>query len=381
MTSLGEQHILVLFIDRTIVSSTLLDSHRHDRARTINTLKPQPPTASAAPACVPLIIGPTASGKSALAVEVALRLGQVAQANHPAEIIAADAFQIYRGMNIGTAKPTAQERSGVPHHVIDVADPHQPVGEGTSSKGYTVSDWLADAQRAINDVRAQAKTPIVCGGTSLYIQSLLRGLFDGPPADEALRAELHALEPAQLRRELEQIDPAAAERIHPNDLRRTVRAIEVFRLTAKPISLLQTQWEQEPPAASPFRVFVLTWEPDALNRRINARVKDMMERGLLDEVCSLSARGELNAQAREALGYKQLLAHLADPGRCSLDDAVEKIKIETRRFAKNQRTWMKRLANNGISIPGEQPTDRQAEEICQRIGVIASLNRESAPKV
>lgn len=314
---------------------------------------------------IPLIIGPTASGKSGLAVEVALRLRN--EQGTPAEVVTADAFQIYTAMDIGTAKPTPAEQRGVPHHLIDLVDPF-------ALRTFTVSDWLSHAHAAIDDIRCRGSTPIVCGGTSLYVQSLLRGLFDGPPADESLRAQHQALPPAQLRTELEAVDPAAAERIHPNDLRRTVRAIEVFRLTGKPISAWQTQWETDAApssgdaAALRFRVFVLTWSPEDLNRRINARVRHMMDAGLLDEVRTLAARGQLNAQAREALGYKQLLAHLADPRGLPLSDAVEKIKIETRRFAKNQRTWMKRLACGGTGIPGDLPTDRAAEIVLSEIG-------------
>lgn len=283
----------------------------------------------------PVIYGPTASGKSDLAVRVARLL--IGRGLH-AEVLAADAFQIYRGMDIGTAKPTPPERGGIVHRLIDLADPH-------AATPFTVEDWLVHAEAAIAEVRARGGVPVVVGGTSLYVQSLLRGLFQGPLADAALRAELHAADPAALRAELGRVDPAAADRIHPGDLRRTVRAIEVFRLTGRPISEHQQQWEGQPPRPDA-RLVILHWEKEAINRRINARVKAMMAAGLLDELRTLRAAGPLGPQAREALGYKQLAYHL-EKG-IPLLEAVEQIKVETRRFAKNQRTWLRRLGQ----VPG-----------------------------
>lgn len=268
-----------------------------------------------------LIVGPTAGGKTDLGVELALRLS--------GEVVTADAFQIYRGMDIGTAKPTPEERRGVPHHLLDIVDPPD---------SFTVHQWLSLANRAIDDIASRGRVPIVVGGTNLYVKSLLDGLFEGPAPDEALRQQLRAMPPEARREELERVDPDAARRIHANDERRTIRALEVFRQTGRPISEHQTQWDAPGDDAS--RLLVgLDWQIETINRRINARVRLMIERGLVDEVRALSAK--LGAQAREALGYKQILAHIE--GHMSLDDAVEKIKIETRRFAKNQRTWLKRL--------------------------------------
>ncbi len=269
---------------------------------------------------IPVIVGPTAGGKSFLAVELALAIG--------GEIVTADAFQVYRGMDIGTAKPTIAERRGVPHHLLDLVEPSEP---------FTVADWTARAERCIAEIASRGRVPIVVGGTHLYAKALLDGLFEGPGADEALRAELRAMSPADRRAELERVDPVAASRINPNDERRTVRALEVFRLTGTPISRQQRQWDR--PGERPYVVVGLAWPVPAINARINARVRDMMARGLLDEVRRLAPT--LGRQAREGLGYKQLLEHL--DGRRSLDEAVERIKIDTRRFAKNQRTWLKRL--------------------------------------
>jgi tRNA dimethylallyltransferase len=280
---------------------------------------------------IPLIIGPTASGKSSLAVTLALILKR----DLAPEILSADAFQVYRGMDIGTAKPTHSERQGIPHHLIDLIDPSQP---------FTVADWLAAANTALADIRSRGALPILVGGTHFYIQSFLFGLMETPDSDPALRKDLQCMDPRARRSELERIDPEAAARIHPNDDRRTIRALEVHRLTGQPISRLQQQWER-PPRPDCFLV-AIEWPVEELNRRINARVRDMLDRGLVNEVRALHPR--LGHTARQALGYKQILKHLE--GHSSLEDAVEAIKIETRRFAKNQRTWIRRLAANRTTL-------------------------------
>lgn len=301
------------------------------------------PSTPSAPALV--IYGPTASGKTALGVSLAKRFD--------GEIITVDSLQVYRGMDIGTAKPSATEREGVRHHLIDIADPHV-------SEPFTVENWLSLASRVSTEIRARGKRPIFVGGTSLYVQSLLYGLFEGPAADAEIRRELEQLSDEALAALLRQTDPKAAMRIHPSDRRRSIRAIEVFRLTGTTISDLQTQWSGRPPRDD-VKLVVLMRETEELNKRINARVKTMMSDGLLEEVRGLVEKGPLNRQAREGLGYKQLLAHLENPKRLPLDEAVEKIKIETRRFAKNQRTWMKRMAGLGadhakvVDATGKEP--------------------------
>jgi len=310
------------------------------------------------PSCVsappfPVIYAPTASGKSALAIAVARR---VATLGGSARILAADAFQVYRGMDIGTAKPTMAERADVPHELIDIADPH-------AQEPFTVDDWLEAAEARIAELRARGVVPIVVGGTALYVQALLHGLFKGPPADEAMRSELRAMDPAKRRAELERADPLAATRIHPADERRTIRAIEVFRLTGTPISTHQQQWSARSPRADA-RLIVINWPTPELNKRINARVRTMMAGGLLEEVRRLREAGPMNSQAREGLGYKQLGVHL--DGGCSLEDAVERTKIETRRLGKNQRTWLKRLASGAGTLMVQGESD-QAESIAQDI--------------
>ncbi|MEL6310839.1 MAG: tRNA (adenosine(37)-N6)-dimethylallyltransferase MiaA [Pseudomonadota bacterium] len=298
--------------------------------------------------------GPTASGKTDLAVALALVFGERGM---PAEIISADAFQVYRELDIASAKPTAEERKGVPHHLIDVVDVEER---------FTVAQWLGLVEATIDDIRGRGAVPIVVGGTHLYIKALHDGLFEGPGADEAIRAELAAMDPSDRRAELERIDPEAALRIHANDDRRTIRALEVFRLTGTPISTMQKQWDREPGRhgadRSDRRLVILDWEVPELNSRINARVKRMVQDGLVAETRAVADR--LGPTAREALGTKQVLRHLV--GACTLDEAIEQTKIETRRFAKNQRTWMRRLA----ATPGAtivRPADRPLADIAQDI--------------
>ena len=310
-----------------------------------------------------LLVGATASGKSALAVALAHAVRE--RTGVPALIITADAYQVYRGMDIGTAKPTPAERQGVEHALIDIADPHDPTP-------FTASTWLSLARAQLDACRAQGRPAIVVGGTHLYAKLLLDGMFEGPAADPAVRERLMAMDAPARRALLERVDPAAAARIHPNDLRRTVRALEVFELTGKPISAHQRQWDapstQHPDSPPALLLAGLDWPVAPLNARINERVRAMLRAGLLDEVRSLRAKGPLNTQAREALGYKQLLTHLdrTDAGLpSSLDDAVEQIKILTRRFAKNQRTWLRRLRTTPASVwcDGTQGPAQAADRI------------------
>lgn len=303
---------------------------------------------------MPVIVGPTAGGKTALAVEAARAIEQ--RGHTPAEIVSADSMLVYRGMDIGTAKPSDVERRGVPHHLIDVADPSEP---------FSVERWLALAEDAIADIRNRGGVPIVTGGTHLYVKSLLEGLFEGPGADESLRAELNAMDPDERRLELERVDPESATRIHPNDVRRTVRALEVYRLTGEPLSAQRNEWDTGHVREDAVLVGLL-WPSEAINPRINARVKQMIENGFVEEARALWESDAFGEQSREALGYKQLIAHFE--GRCSLQEAVERIKIETRRFAKNQRTWLRRLRTtpNSRWIDMDETTLENATETVVR---------------
>ncbi len=287
------------------------------------------------------ILGCTACGKGAVGRELARQLG--------AEIISVDSMKVYREMDIGTAKPSAEVRAEIPHHCIDVAAPVE---------SYSVAQFVEHADAAIAEVRSRGCIPLAVGGTSLYIKALSKGLFEGPSADEELRAELRDRAGGEglgaLHAELSAVDPAAAERIHPNDERRIIRALEVHRLTGTPISQLQTQWESQ--GLRYDCVFIgLRREKVLQSRRINARAKKMMDMGLRDEVAGLLDRHpRLSPQASKAVGYAEMIRHLR--GEWSLDEAFERIKINTRRLAKSQRTWQKRWRDVRWFELGEEDT-------------------------
>jgi tRNA dimethylallyltransferase len=276
-----------------------------------------------------ILTGPTGSGKSGLALEMAPRLG--------AEIVAMDSMTLYRGMDVGTAKPTAEERRRVPHHLLDVLDPWQSA---------SVAWWLEQAARVVADIEARGKVALFVGGTPLYLKALLHGLFDGPPADAELRARLeedaHRDGKQVLHDRLAAVDPASAARLHPNDVRRIVRALEVQELTGRPISAWQTQWRAAHSPRDPDTCLCLDLPRDELYRRIDARVVQMMEKGLLDEVRALRQLPRpVSREAAQALGYKELFAHL--DGRGSLDEALCEMQTRSRNFAKRQLTWFRRL--------------------------------------
>lgn len=271
-----------------------------------------------------VILGPTASGKSALALAVARASG--------AEILSADSMQVYREMDIGTAKPTPAERRAVPHHLLDVVGPDE---------GFTVARFVELADEVIADARRRGRGLVVTGGTPLYYKALFEGLFEGPGADAGVREKLAALSPAELSRQLAAADPAAATRIHPNDTKRLVRALEVYELTGRPISSFQTHWSSPEPR-HPAVWIGLNWDREALNRRINARVRDMIAAGWVEEARRLRERyGRLSLTAAEATGYGELFRHL--DGRVSLEDAAEGIKISTRQLARRQMKWFRRF--------------------------------------
>jgi tRNA dimethylallyltransferase len=270
------------------------------------------------------IIGPTASGKSALALAVAEHVR--------GEILSIDSMQVYRGMDIGTAKPTAAEQARVRHHLIDLVD---------ANESFTVARFVELADATIADAASRKVPLIVTGGTPLYYKALFEGLFEGPTADESLRQTLRALPNEELHRRLASVDPAAAARLHVNDSRRMIRALEVYELTGQPISSLQTEWAS-PTQRHAAKWVGLSWDRDALNRRINARVKAMIAGGWLEETRRLMDRfGQLSPTAGEATGYRQLIEHLR--GDQALDDAVEQIKIATRQLARRQMKWFRRF--------------------------------------
>ena len=276
-----------------------------------------------------VIVGPTAVGKTAVSVEVAEHLAT--------EIVSADALQMYRFMDIGTGKPSAQDRARVPHHMVDILDPDER---------FSAADFAARARAIIDVLHARGMVPLVVGGSGLYVRGIMEGFFLGNGADWVLRKELE--EEAAIRgvehlhRELAKADPEAAARIHPHDLRRIVRALEVLRRSRQPISALQ-QAHSAAARCYPAAGIGLDRERLELYRRIEERVDAMMAAGWLEEVRALKARGyAADLVAMQAIGYRQLFAHLE--GRSSLQDAVQEIKRETRRYAKRQLTWFRHMA-------------------------------------
>lgn len=293
------------------------------------------------------IAGPTAVGKSVLALALAERLG--------GEIISVDSMQVYRGLDLGTAKPTAAERTRVPHHLIDVAE---------LTEAFDAATFVRLAQQAVVEIAARGRIPIFCGGTGLYFKAFLEGLGEAPPADEKLRAELEAAPLADLLGELEQHDPTTFARIDRCNPRRVVRAVEVIRLTGKPFSAQRAAWDQ--PAAlstSPAQFYCLSRTAADLHARINARVDDMFAAGLVAETRELLALGlERNKTALQAIGYRQVVEHLR--GARALPETVELVKIKTRQFAKRQLTWFRKHAKaTWIELP---PGGVRAE-VCTQI--------------
>jgi tRNA dimethylallyltransferase len=247
------------------------------------------------------------------------------------EILSVDSMQVYRGMDVGTAKPSAAERAEVRQHLIDVVEP---------TETFTVARFVEMADATIADARGRGVPLIVTGGTPLYYKALFEGLFEGPPADEALRERLRGQGGEELHRRLAQVDPEAAARIHANDTKRLIRALEVYEVTGQPISSFQTAWTT-PRHRHEARWVGLSWEKEAINRRINARVKAMIAAGWVEETRGLLERyGELSQTAAEATGYAELIAHVR--GRMGLEQAVEQIKIGTRQLARRQMKWFRR---------------------------------------
>jgi tRNA dimethylallyltransferase len=291
-----------------------------------------------------LILGVTASGKGRLAFELAKSLN--------GEIISIDSMKVYRRMDIGTAKPPLEKRRQIQYHLIDVIEPSEP---------FSVARFLELAETAVKEIENKNRPVVAVGGTALYIKSLLYGLFEGPGADEQIRAELKAQAQSQgldkLYAQLQKIDPDAASRISANDAKRIIRALEVYQLTGKSISSFQSQWKQAPnfmlgvnPQDKPgglsagfgsdWLLIGLRREKTEESKRINARVKKMLDDGLVDEVKGLLAEDKpLSDQARCAIGYAEIIDYLS--GKTTLDDAIELIKKNSRKLAKAQRTWFK----------------------------------------
>ena len=273
------------------------------------------------------VAGPTASGKTALAVEIAKAVD--------GEIVSCDSMQIYKSLSIGTAKPDADEMQGIPHHMIDFVEPTQR---------YSVADFVDDARACIDDILTRGKVPVIAGGTGLYMDSVLNNIcFADFDSDPDFREEMQRLAETEgndaVHKLLQKADPEAAQKIHPNNVRRVIRALEVCKVTGKTF----TQVNQESVRDAVYDALIIGIDRDRekLYERINLRVDIMLEKGLLEEVKGLWEKGVgADTTAMQAIGYKELVEFL--DGRCSYDEAVEKIKMESRRYAKRQLTWFRR---------------------------------------
>lgn len=302
-----------------------------------------------------IIVGPTAVGKTALAVELALALG--------GEVISGDSTQVYRGMDIGTAKVRPDEMKGVPHHLIDILRPDEP---------FSVAEFQSRVDAAIAEIRGRGRLPILAGGTGLYVRAVRMAyqFLEGSEADPELRARLQAEEGAHgtgyLHRRLSEIDPAAAAKLHPNDSRRIIRALEVWERTGTRISETQVAEEAEPRYDDLF--IGLNMERELLYERIDRRVDLMLAEGFLDEVTALMAQYPAGLTSLHTLGYRELIQYRQ--GLSTLEEAVHLIKRNTRRFAKRQLTWFRREADLRWFMVdpavGIEPITRQVAELARQ---------------
>ncbi len=273
-----------------------------------------------------VILGPTAVGKTEIALEIATVLS--------GEIISADSMQVYRGMNVGTAKPSAFEQQQVPHHLIDIANPDQR---------FTVVDFLHHAQASIDSIIAKGKLPILAGGTGLYINALIDGFaFPDQGCNQNMRQKLaqkHGNDPQALHQALMKVDQEAASKLHPNDTRRIIRALEVYHTTGKPISVLQ---QKTGAAATKYEIVKIGLNRDrqTLYQRIEARVDLMIKHGLVDEVIQLLQQYPTQPTALQAIGYKEIALYLQQ--YITIEEAIYLIKRDTRRYAKRQLSWFRR---------------------------------------
>jgi len=325
-----------------------------------------------------LIAGQTAVGKSEIALQLAERLG--------GEIVAVDSMQVYRGLDIGTAKPSSADRARVAHHLIDICD---------LAESFDVAKHIRLAQKAVEQIQSRGRVPILCGGTGLYFKAFLSGLGEAPSADPELRARLEAMPFEALLRELHERDSAAYEKIDKQNPRRVIRAVEVIRLTGKKFSQQRARWGEtagEPKVGSSRRddrtsqpvlrsssaeggravpsisnFFAFTRQPDDLRRRIDVRVDTMFASGLVEETRELLKHGlEENKTAMQAIGYRQVVEHLR--GERSLAETIELVKIKTRQFAKRQLTWFRRqLDPEWIELQPDESPEKVGRKICELI--------------
>lgn len=268
-----------------------------------------------------LLFGPTASGKTNLSIDLSQKIN--------AEIISADSMQVYRFMDIGTAKPTISQREKIPHYLIDIVNPDE---------SWTVADFIEKANECILDIEKRDKLPLIVGGTGLYLNAFING-FALPivPRNEEIRNKLSSIESSKLHEKLESVDAQSAERINKNDKKRLIRALEVYELTGSPISKLQKKNRNKS-----LKLICINLDREKLYKKINERVDKMLSKGLIDEVKSLLKKGYgENLQSMQALGYKEVISYLKN--NLSHDEMVELIKKRTRNFARRQLTWFRRF--------------------------------------
>ncbi|MBI4712119.1 MAG: tRNA (adenosine(37)-N6)-dimethylallyltransferase MiaA [Planctomycetes bacterium] len=280
-----------------------------------------------------ILLGPTASGKSSVAFNLAQELN--------AEIISIDSMKIYRGMDIGTAKPSVEQRQQVRYHLIDIVNPWEP---------YNTSMFLKDCDDAIAGIKSRGKIPLLVAGTPLYLKVVLHGMFSGPGSDESVRKSLESVAAEKgsdyLHRELQAVDPVKAGQLHPNDAKRIIRALEVYTITGKPISSLQTQFNKQS-LRYDAKVTGLRRAKTDLHNRINVRVDQMFAKGLVKEVAKLvDSKDGLSREAAQAVGYKEVISHLK--GEITLDAAKELVKTNTHQLAKHQMTW---FTERSLGVP------------------------------
>ena len=295
------------------------------------------------------IAGPTATGKSEIALALAEKIG--------GEIVSVDSMQVYRGLDIGTAKPSPGERARVPHHLIDVCDLRET---------FDAAQFVRRARMSVADIRGRGRTPVFCGGTGLYFKAFIDGLGDAPATRATLRAEIEATSQEELLAELRERDPPTYETIDKQNLRRIVRAIEVIRLTGKPFSSQRAEWGSTDPAIPMDNFFVLWRSAGDLHPRINRRVEEMFRRGMVVETEELLQHGlSENKTAMQAIGYRQVVEHLR--GERRLPETMELIKSRTRQFAKRQLTWFRRHARaEWVELRADAPGDEALDQILAR---------------
>jgi tRNA dimethylallyltransferase len=308
------------------------------------------------------LVGPTAIGKSSIALQVA--------PHYRGEIVNIDSMQVYRGMDIGTAKPTAAERAGVPHHLIDIVDP---------TRDFSVAEFQPLARTALSDILDRDATPFLVGGSGLYLRAVIYDLsFPLPAASDELRQRYASRTDLESRLELysrlTEVDPVSAEKIGPHNIRRILRALEVYETTGEPFSRFQNDYDSVP-LVYPAQIIGLTTDRASLHKLIDQRVDKMFERGLVSEVGRLLDAGGFSSTAGQALGYREVLDYLDN--NASLDETIDKIKSKSRRYAKRQLTWFRKdMRTHWIELAGDLLSDPREAARCIETHIDANLEEE-----